>query len=129
MDAVSCAGSKSSSCCTPGKIKIKIKTKLKTHCHSPKGWARDWQHPWVGKSGLGVYEFTFFVCEFTLFVCEFTFFVCVPPGIPRTGHRWGDPAPPDRGAPAEQHGAQAGTCPQDQVTGRKISSPRTRDNV
>lgn len=36
-----------------------------------------------------------------------------PPGLQRAGHRWGNAAPADRGAPADHHGSEAGACSQD----------------
>lgn len=37
--------------------------------------------------------------------------------------RWGDTAPPVRGAPARHNGAEAGTGSQDPLTGEKHTSP------
>ncbi|XP_045836996.1 sterile alpha motif domain-containing protein 11 isoform X2 [Meles meles] len=44
-------------------------------------------------------------------------------GVQRTGHRRGDPAPADRGAPPDHHGAEARACSQDPGPGGQAPRP------
>ncbi|XP_027475578.1 sterile alpha motif domain-containing protein 11 isoform X7 [Zalophus californianus] len=44
-------------------------------------------------------------------------------GIQRTGDRWGDLAPADRGAPPDHHGAEARACSQDPGPGGQAPRP------
>lgn len=49
------------------------------------------------------------------------------PGLQRTGHRWGDPASADGGAPPDHHGAEARTGSQDPGPGECQQGWRSPD--